>query len=308
LFTNSCIQAQKDWSNYLVRYDITKNDEGLEFLWSKENLFADYGAMSAAKEKVFIFGNIDQPTNLVLLAFNSKDGTLLWRTSPPYYNTLTSLKAMPSALYVGSNGNGHITAYNLDDGQTLWSTSMPGARYSIVLEIVDNIIYVVSSSGYHLIQADNGEVIETFSKPLSSEDVQKMLKLASTTAQQINPEYFSKDIFTRDKKLVLSDSGILQVFDRQTGKLLWEKAGVIGDIAVTESTVYLLSLEYKLLGLDLKNGNVINEVQFSQTAPAITDSQYGFIMRYYVAVDENANLLYAFLGNGGQLFAFKIKE
>lgn len=294
------------WPNKRVSYNLVENNQ-LEEHWSRSNLFAPSETpMAAAKKKIFVVGTFNRPGNTVVLAFDGTTGNLLWKSRKPDSHSLTGLFATSSALYAGSIGSGRITAYDLDTGQILWSKRMPGARYIRRFQVVENLIYVVSSSGKHLVEAHTGDVLYTFTGTPSQTTLRGMVEeLALPSLSQIELEYFDDATFTEGVKIIKSGDDV-QAHDRQTGIRLWEIEGVISNVTIAAETVYLLTVDRKLLGLDLYSGKTVALAQFKPSSIDSDTVVNSFATAYYVAVDEDAKLLYAFLGNGGQLFAFKI--
>ncbi len=302
------------WPDKRVSYSVVKTNGVLEELWSQSNLFATSHMpccplMAAAKGKVFIVGRFDRPGNTAVLAFDGASGALLWRSNRSDGDA--GLFATSSALYTGSYGVGRIVAHDLDTGQILWSSRMPRARYIKRFRVIDNLIYVLSSSGHHFVRADTGKILQTFTGPPTAailEEVATELVLTSTT--QIKPEYFEEAVFAEDVMIIQSGGDVWAV-DHQTRDIVWEtEETVISNVAATGSAIYLLTIDRKLLGFDPRNGEVMASVQFEPSSFEFgsTSAVNAFATAYYVAVDADAGLLYAFLGNGAQMFAFRIVD
>ncbi|NIR25765.1 MAG: PQQ-binding-like beta-propeller repeat protein [Gammaproteobacteria bacterium] len=259
--------------------------------------------MVAAKETIFITGSLAQTEKLSTFALDASEGALLWRLPRP----VSSLFATSAALYVGSYRQ--ISAHDLRTGQTLWTASLPLITRNVAyLLVVDNLIYARSSTA-HLLRADTGEVIMNFTEGPLEATLQKW-------QIQANPEYFSDfaDItLTQDTKFIrgvaeFRGDGVRAV-DRQTGEILWQmEDGIISNVAATETVLYLLRRDRRLLGLDTRTGKVVTSVQFEPSPITSKDVDRGFMGGYYVAVDKEAGRLYAYLGDSAQLFAFKIVD
>jgi hypothetical protein len=78
-------------------------------------------------------------------------------------------------------------------------------------------------------------------------------------------------------------------------------------VAATETTLYLITKDRKLLGLDTRSGQIISSIQFKVIPSTLNNVRYS-TGGYYVAVDQDAGLVYAYLGDSQQLFAFKIVD
>lgn len=306
-FFISCTQEEGTWPDERVMYRVKESNSTLQELWSLSNLFAVApDAMTAVKQKVFIEGRFEQPGETEVLALNGRNGALLWR-SDEYEYSLVKLSATPFALFSGSTGNGTMRAHDLNTGGLIWVHPMPEARYIGGFNVVDDLIYVVSSSGYHLLKADTGEILETFSEPPTSTTLQTVVARSglAIAAHEINVNYFWANAFTEDLFFIRS-AGEVWAHDLQTGNPLWSIEDVISNIVATDSAVYLLTKDRRLLELEASTGEVTNIVQF-EPQPTET-SGWAFANAFYVAVDEKAGAIHVFLGDGAQLFAFELSD
>jgi hypothetical protein len=175
------------------------------------------------------------------------------------------------------------------------------------LLVVDNFIYAHSQAA-HLLQADTGNLIANLPGYPSK-----------TTLDEWNidapPEYFNRfdDLtLTQDTKFVRGVAEFrgegVRAIDLESEANLWELGnGIISNVAATETTLYLITKDRKLLGLDTRSGQIISSIQFKVIPSTLNNVRYS-TGGYYVAVDQDAGLVYAYLGDSQQLFAFKIVD
>jgi glucose dehydrogenase len=127
---------------------------------------------------------------------------------------------------------------------------------------------------------------------------------------QINVRYFLRGAEFSDEVIfdrIGRGSGYIKAIDRETEEILWEtEKNVISNVAATKSTAYFLTLDGRLVGLDARSGEIVTTVEF-EPAPFILNGPNANAGGYFVAVDEDAKMLYVQLGDSYQLFAFRIE-
>jgi outer membrane protein assembly factor BamB len=274
--------------NEVIVHRVISDDPGLEELWTHSNVIerGDFFEMAAAQKTVFLLGKSTFLETGTVFAIDASDGeTQLWQDRGPSLNGQGILYATSKALYVGTLGRAYLTAYDLRTGKRLWSQRLiPAERGVDSIYVVNDKIYVSATNVQFILQADTGKILGTFDleKPLPSD-----FKL----------EYLYDPIITENVSFVW-DPGLTTVraIDRQTDHDLWEINNSASNPAATESAVYLLTTEGALLSLDLQSGEVLASVQFDKPSAG------------YVAVDQDFGLLYVYLYDNDQLFAFKIVD
>jgi len=269
---------------------IVKSDVGLELLWShsgirttkRSHIFA-----AAANGVLFYIAPQEHSIYQEVVALDAKDGeTALWRTLGPGTTSPNVLDATSSALFIG--GNGKVAAYELRTGEKLWSKSYPFQRTVTNLQVVDDLVYVKAVSDFRALQqADTGQDIKAWN-----------------SVPGFSMEYFQNKTLTIDTEFN-KGPGQVSAKDRQTGRTLWETEALSNAI-VTETAVYLIlgSNELKLVGIEPRRGEIINSVTFEpHTAP---DYLKLYDIPHRLALDKELGILYVFLRDSRQLFAFKI--
>jgi outer membrane protein assembly factor BamB len=308
IILNAIHPPDDNWPEEAVSYRIENINGPLKLLWSRSGLFVRHfwssypSAMAASQGKVFVEGMLGQTEGYAeMLAFQGQDGSLAWRSNE--FIPDARLVATSETLYAGENGYATIISYDLKTGKVLWSRRMPGGRSIQQLNVIDNIVYVVSSAGIHFLKADTGEILKTFTNSPSTKTIQDaMAQLVSPQPVQIKSEYFEGAAFI-PYDLRFKDGWAI---DAKTGEQLWNVAGgTLSNIVISTSAVYVLNFDRELLILNPESGAVLASVRFEPDKKTVNTNN-GFAQSFYVAVDEPTGMIYVFLGDGTQLFAFKI--
>ncbi len=308
----------ENWPEVRPFYQISSTDDTIEEVWSRSNLFADSNwpccpLMTAAAGKLFIDGSFDQPEEGKLLAFDGQNGALIWQVSD-FWHSVTTLASTAEALYAGFNANGPVRAYNLETGEILWESNMPGdgvfpPRYTRRLRVFNNIIYVESADTHHFVQADTGDVLHAIERSIPNDKRKLEAELTKRFNVPVEYGHFGWDAYTDNIAFFKSEIGELRAYDRQTDDLLWQTNEVICNVVATESTVYYLTEKWELLGVKPRTRETVTLITFERNVPEdYAGSSIAPSGACYLSIDSDNDLLYVFIGNGAQLFAFRIME
>lgn len=274
-----------------VSRTISKSDAGLELLWPQSGIRTtknSHISVAAANGVLFYIASMEQSAYQEVIALDAQDGeTVFWRSPGPGTTNLSVLSATSSAVYMG--GNGKVAAYALRTGEELWSKSFPFQRTVTNLQVVDDLVYVKAVSSFRaLLQAHSG---------------QEMTEWEAVPG--FSREYFENKTLTLDTEFD-NGPGTIYAKDRQTGHTLWQ-ANTLSNAVITESTVYLIvaySNKLNLQGVRPRSGEVTISVTFEPLTSADYLKLYDYPHR--LALDKELGILYAFLRDSRQLFAFKI--
>lgn len=273
-----------------LRTVVNEDNSRLNLLWSQSNVPGAknyvFFEMAATNGVLFYIGSKEQGILKEVKAVDGKDGTtVLWHTSGPGSGSPRVLYATPSAIYIG--GVGAVAAYDILTGGQFWSKSFPFQRNIIYLQVINDLVYVEATSGSRfLLQADSGEGIVNWK-----------------VHPNFREEYFQDKILTVDTEFSLA-SGHIDAIDENTGSILWQE-DTSSNVVVTQSEVYAVMArnnELKLVGFQPRSGEVDVTIKFE---PYISHP-YPY-PPFHIAVDEQTDMLYVFLGDSNQLFAFKIE-
>jgi len=302
LFTSRLYPDSVEVPEPQVGRTIIKSDENLQLLWSRSDVWSSsiefsehigFEVKMAAANGILAYikrkGRSISREVTIVDANNGK--TVLWNTDGPGSTGPNKLYATSSALYIGGGGSGEVVAYDLRTGEEFWSRSFPFQRSVTHLQTVNDLVYVgTAGSGRFLLQADTGEKIGNW-----------------VSVRDFKDEYFLDDrIFTVDTEFS-NNFGTVYATDRQTGDMLWKTDVPVAssNLAATTSVVYLVTgipSELKLLGVEPRSGKIVNTVTFEPS------TQTSFVGPNQITIDKDWGILYVFLGDSRQLFAFKIVD
>ena len=159
-------------------------------------------------------------------------------------------------------------------------------------------MYVTATNKEFILQTDTGKIItQTYSLGLFKPRIYGFADLIADTGAA--PEYFTNVIRLQDTRLGKDERNTIEAVDYQTGQLLWSLDQVVSNIAVDQTRIYVLTEQGHLLGLNPRSGQPLSFVEFDPLEYRRNETSYG------VAVDKEVGLIYVYLGDSKQLFAFR---
>ena len=273
----------------ILRSVVNEKNSQLDLLWSKSDVRAvqsnDLNFVATGGSLFYIASGAE------VVAVDGQDGTtVLWRITGGSPNVLY---VTPSALYVGEVSS--IASYDLSTGEEIWSRFFPLQRATDSLQVYDDLVYVRFVNGERfLLQANDGKMILNWG-----------------AQPGFDSAYFHDRILTPDIEYQL-DLGQVVAIDRHTDTLLWYEGGALSNFVVTSSHIYAIIAEddeLKLMDFNPSTGEVETTIKFEPyTSQYYTSRLYLADFPHRVAVDEQAGLVYVFLGDSSQLFAFKMTD
>jgi len=294
LFKYAVSDTATDVNTLISRTAVTKTEE-LALLWVRSDLSIPRGAPTsdgrptfkvdmAATDGVLCFiQSIDGSIFTEVAAIDVSDGqTVLWQGTDIASPVI--LEAHSGVVYVGGNGN--VGAYHIQTGEKIWSRAFLFQRNIDHLRSVDGLVYVKTvGTTQYLLHADTG-------------------KKAKLSSKAFNPIYFQNKSMINEVEFGL---GPRQIYARNilTNEILWQGDGISNAI-VTNDVVYLITgdtQELFLIGLNPQSSQPVMLVAFEPTLSTL----YAYTP-HRLALDEDRGILYVFLGDSNQLFAFKILD
>jgi len=264
----------------------TNHTASIAEIWTLSDIYIGSGLQPQiliVNNKVIVLGsdNISQKESNIL-AFDARTGQMAWRVA---YDGIV-ITQHGSKIIVG--GIGKIMALDSDNGESIWERSLQSNVNRIVVK--DNLLYAfgASSSHYYEIDADNGEVLK---------------RLEGTTDSIFQEVALENLIFRKTGK------GEVVVVSQVNNEELWRyNANVISNLtADSPSFIYALNRDGDLLKFDYHTSSVKNLLKFSPAPLLYSNEVGGFEYSYYLARDQRASLLFVYLGDSAQLFAFHIQ-
>ncbi len=272
-------------------------------LWIRKNIYINPNKqtqMVTIDGKLMLVGSDTSNNPSRLVALDELTGTNVWQYGNTNVNTLA---VFPWLVYVGEVGR--VIALNPDTGETKWSTHLPFTRSVTKLLTLDNILYVDTVSKNHfLLKAKTGEIIQSIS--YATDDV------PIWSDHQMNLEIVG-DVMYFQNQLGLPNGEIeIIAIDKLSGTKYWsEIVPVDSRIEANSLGVFVLTLDGRLLRLNPITGAKEELIQFTP-APL---QRYYYPERggtreygYHVAVDSENQLVFVYLGDSAQLFAFELEN
>jgi len=268
-------------------------------LWARQNIYmhpSEHTRLIVVGDKLILIGSDALNNPVRLIALDKNTGKIIWE-----YGNIEEivLAALPSTIFVGEVGN--VVALNPDNGKVVWSTSLPFTRSVTKLLFRDNILYVDTVSENHfLLDAGTGKIIQSISYASGGVPI--------WSNHEMDLEIVANNMYFQKQTGISSEVEIVAI-EEQSGNQLWiSNVLAASKIAVNSQGVYILSLDGKLLRFDTLTGSKSELIQFT---PALAERYYSERgtaqdYGYYVAVDPDNQFVYVYLGDGAQLFAFKI--
>jgi outer membrane protein assembly factor BamB len=231
-----------------------------------------------------------------------------------------------SILYRG--GYDIVQAFDTRDGKLLWETTLPRAGNTVYIFYLSDQIFIHTSSGRSFTVDVNGQLMNStdpnFTKiTLVSDNVVYINKFDQIEAiDTITGEtkwhtalgdyflygpIFSDDmIYIRTKGATIP--GVIYALDQNNGQVVWKTRGnVISNFCILDSSLFYLTVEGYLIGVDQKTGEQTKALEFSPR-PFILPDPGIMVGGYYVATDPVNHTIAVSLGDSLQLFAIKINK
>ncbi len=247
-------------------------------LWMLSNIYIGDGfnpEMMTVDGKLIILGSDDLAQRNGIIAFDGYTGNIVWRLN---YDGI-SIATVGSTVIVG--GVTKVMALDSLNGQKLWSTFVPLNVDRI--ELKNNSLYVfgAATARYFVLDPANGNILSRLEGPSPFEQ----FPIIGNTLYRKTGE-----------------GDVVAIAQKNEQELWRNRTDAISNIVVTLSKVYALSKWGDLLQLNPLTGQSESFIQFTP-APFNLDDYV-----YYLAVDKDANLLFAYLGDSRQLFAFRLPQ
>jgi outer membrane protein assembly factor BamB len=294
-----------DWEPAKVTHQVVYNNS-LETLWVRPNIYIGDSAadlnLAASGGRVFIFGTVDIEEARSVIALEASTGNLVWNSDPKPSLTMFSDRG---GLYVGeSGGGGRITKYDLTTGDILWSRFFwyaSGVLHLIVYK--DQLHAYMAPDKHRILRTSDGKTILAIlpKQPPFFDSI-----ICGEIYQ--TPIYTSDTVYYRTGKN--SEVGKVCAVDISTGKLRWKSdLNAISNIVVMENAVFVLVENGDLLALNPATGEEISTLKISfDNIPFDFHTPRAEVVPYFVAYDDENDILFVYLGDSRQLFSFLVSE
>lgn len=228
------------------------HDQTGKEIWSsdvsnvKEDEAVIAGGLAYDNGQVFVTSGYDEA-----LALDAETGKIIWRTK-----ISAGSRAAPTIL----NGRMFITALNnnaitidIQTGKVLWeyegvgeTTGLLGAASPTADDQM--VIPAFSSGDLVALRVENGSVVW-------SDSLANSLRLGSMSGLS---DIRGLPVMNGDMVLAVSFGGKMAAFDKRNGSLVWQAEVSSAETPwVAGNAVYVLTADYKLMALNLANGDIL---------------------------------------------------
>ena len=283
---------------------ITEHKTSAPELWSLSNIFINQDnvvKLIATTGKVIFIGSNEQDRYPHVIALDEANGSEVWEYGD---RNPVALAAANKNIYVGEVGS--VTALNSESGNVLWSTPLPFSKSVTKLVIQDGVIYVDAvGADYYLLGIETGAVLQTINYTVNN-NLNSNLPIWSDHLMNLvlseNTMYFQKQTGLYPNGDVVE----ITAMDKLKNKIWSASVPAISRMSVSSSGVYILTLDGVLMRLNLSDSLSNDLVKFTPPPSLSGTLENGDVVGYgyYVTVDEQ--MLYVYLGDSAQLFAYRL--
>lgn len=282
----------------------TEHKSSVSELWSQKNIFMSQSSntqLIAIMNKVIFIGSQVSNGYPAVIALDAISGIKVWVYEG---RDVIALAAAGENVYIGEVGS--VTAINSESGDVLWSTLLPFSKSVTNLVVQDGIVYVDAvGANHYLLDMEMGAVLQTIPYTLN-EDWNPNLPVWSDHMMNLelsdNARYFQKQTWLYPNGDVVE----ITALDKLGGKIWSTTAPAISRLSANSSGAYVLTLIGKLVKLSLSDGFSTDLLEFAPSPVLTSTLENGDVVGhgYYVAVSEE--MLYVYLGDSAQLFAYNL--
>ena len=272
---------QSPGGGFLWASPVVGHSSSVAEIWSLSEIYINTNLqplITALDNKLIVMGSDDLSQRSSIMAFEGDSGDVIWRV--PYDGI--SISSTASKVIVG--GAGQVMALDGETGSVLWNTFVRSNVTRIIPRDDRLYIFGAATNRYYILEANRGNILD---------------KLEGTYTIDQEPS-LGNIAYLRD-----GNGGVFAV-NKLNGQEVWRnEANAISNLAVTPSFVYALSQDGNVLRLDSQTGYKESLPIFT-SAPFILSSEQTVEFPFYVTVDTHTNILFVYLGDSAQLFAFQL--
>lgn len=282
---------------------ITHRNSSLTPLWVRTNYYmksSDHIRMVALGNKLFTVGSASDKELSRLIALDARTGDIIWQYGDANVSVLT---VSASKLFIGELGGGRVTALNPDTGAIEWSTNGRIGNVTNVL-VRENILYVdVVGENYILFDADTGNILQTIPYVVGKAPNPD---IPIWSDHNMNLQFVGTMEFIQYPTDFPMYKGEITATDEISGNQIWTSGSFYAAtrLAASPLGVFVLDSDGKLLRFNPTDGTKDQVIQFTP-APNLSNND-GWFYDYHIAIDSDSQLLFVYLGDSAQLFAFQL--
>lgn len=303
-------------------HDVLENS--IRAVWSRKDVYtvqSDFRPqMDAGNGLICVLGDIKYPPENAVSCINGVSNVVAWEKTP---GNSTAIVISPNGVYVSYIGSSPgLEKYDLN-GELIWTRTFingGGIKYFYLYENSIQLFFIPER--FLILDAETEEEIKDVKGAdvilnTSTEIITKTNYLESKDAISektnwsfdISNRVSLKPLFTENYVIMRTGRviGTAFVVDRKTGRMLFEKEGVISNVVYLPESNQIIVLDENgvVLSVDVQSGKETKLVEFSNPPFFVNGEEH--VGGYALAFDESLNLLYVLLGDSRQLYAFQME-
>lgn len=301
-----------------------------KFLWQVDDIAISTPQdgeikMTAVNGQLFVVGE----QQYAVLGFDGVTGETRRRYDyyeAPYVARAKTILSNNDYLVIGFEGTGKVVGNSdwgaaqihvlkLESGETIWETAVSGVHSIGTMNLYDQKIWINSTSVLDIKQHtvtdaeasiwfEDGQVTYGTSDD-SALAAYNNIGRTQLWSSQLKQAIFQPIVKQKDWLIVRSgesdQTGTVYLFDKLTGHLRWQFNGVTSNIDVDEDHLFFYTVDNKLVVVDLRTAELMDEVTFSSA-----EANDAAVRSYSIAVDDKQ--VFVYFDETQQLFAFQFGE
>ncbi len=298
-------------------------DNNIQLLWSRKDVYVTQSnfnnQIDAGNGLICVLGDIKYPPENAVSCINGISNDVIWGKS---IGSSTGIIVSIDGVYVSYVGySPGIEKYDTN-GELIWTRTFTGGgmKYFYLYENSVQLFFIPER--FLILDTETEEEVEDVKDvevilKTSTEIFTKTNYLESKDATsgktnwsfEISNRVSLKPLFTDNYVIMRTGRamGNAIVVDRKTGKMLFEKEGVISNVTyIPESNqIVVLNEDGVVLSVDVQSGKETKLVEFSNPPFFLNGEEH--VGGYELAFDESLYYFYVLLGDSRQLYAFQMK-
>lgn len=329
----------RQWKYASRSHDVPVNAQ-FEELWNITAYIGCKTCLMSKENNVYLSGSLQNNSPEYLINLDLLTGNVKWQHMLQNNQTLEGFDSeniyisQSSTRSIGSPtqllGAAEIIAYDIHSRNEVWRRKFAGSWDAPINRIIEAGLVVDSGPGFYLVDDETGEIINGPQEEailsddeevqyLLGYDARPILQGVDVETEEILWTYDELAVFAQfifEDELILFGNNVSGEFggataiDGRTGKVLWQHARVISNVAVSNGVAYFIKLDEgiwgqgrslgaTLLAVDICTGETIGALRFE---PNKIRSE-GIHYEYIVSATDDIVLVY--LGDGRQLIALR---
>ena len=329
----------RQWKYASRSHEVPVNSQ-FEELWNIKAYIGCKTCLMSKENNVYLSGSLENNSPEFLINLNLLTGNAKWQHMLQNNQTLEGFDSeniyisQSSTRSIGSPtqllGAAEIIAYDIHSRNEVWRRKFAGSWDAPINRIIETGLVVDSGPGFYLVDDETGEIINGPQEEailsddeevqyLLGYDARPILQGVDVETEEILWTYDELAVFAQfifEDELILFGNNVSGEFggataiDGRTGKVLWQHARVISNVAVSNGVAYFIKLDEgiwgqgrslgaTLLAVDIQTGETIGALSFEPNKIRSEGIHYEYI------VSATDDIILVYLGDGRQLIALR---